>query len=92
MAGIALRDLGVLRAGMMGNARLGDQAMVSPGIIAQEAAAIFAFMPEVEKRAKLREVEQINPVMANLIRKEMDEVHKQKNRDFIAQGGGGRVI
>jgi len=54
--------------------------------VAQEAAAIFAFMPEVEKRAKLREVEQINPVMANLIRKEMDEVHKQKNRDFIAQG------
>jgi hypothetical protein len=54
--------------------------------VAQEAAAIFAFMPEVEKRGKLREVEQINPVMADLIRKEMDEVHKQKNREFIAQG------
>jgi hypothetical protein len=54
--------------------------------VAQEAAAIFAFMPEVEKRAKLREVEQINPIMADLIRKEMDEVHKQKNRDFIIQG------
>jgi hypothetical protein len=54
--------------------------------VAQEAAAIFAFMPEVEKRAKLREVEQINPVMADLIRKEMEEVHKQKNRDFIMQG------
>jgi hypothetical protein len=54
--------------------------------VAQEAAAIFAFLPESEKRSKLRDVEQINPVMASLIKKEMEGVHKQKRQEMEAQG------
>jgi hypothetical protein len=54
--------------------------------LAQEAAAILANMPEIEKRGKLREIESINPNMKKLITAEMTEVHKQQNRQFIAQG------
>jgi hypothetical protein len=63
--------------------------------IAQEAAAILANMPEITKRQKLREIEQINPNMKKLITSEMTEFHKSQNQQFIAQGqqmmqqGGG---
>jgi hypothetical protein len=54
--------------------------------IAQEAASILANMPEVMKRQKLREIEQINPNMKKLITSEMTEFHKMQNQQFIAQG------
>ena len=63
--------------------------------VAQEAAAIFAFLPETQKRQKLREVDMVNKPLADLIRKQMDEVHKQYKQDMMAQGeamvqqGGG---
>jgi hypothetical protein len=63
--------------------------------IAQEAAAILANMPEIMKREKLREIEQINPNMKKLITSEMTEFHKMQNKEFVAQGqqmmqqGGG---
>ena len=63
--------------------------------IAQEAAAILTSMPEVQKRQKLREIDQFNKPIADMIRKQMDEVNKSRNREFVAQGqaamqqGGG---
>ena len=54
--------------------------------VAQEAAAIFAFLPEVEKRAKLREVDHINKPLADLIRSQMDEVHAQHKQQAQAHG------
>ena len=65
--------------------------------VAQEAAALFANLPEIQKRQKLREVDHINPIIAGLIRSEMKKVHEQQNKDFIAQGqaamqqGGGQM-
>jgi RNA polymerase-interacting CarD/CdnL/TRCF family regulator len=43
-------------------------------------------MPLMEKRQKLREIEQMNPVVADLIRKQMGEVTKEQDRQFIMQG------
>ena len=63
--------------------------------LAQEAAAIFIHLPEMQKRQKLREVEAVNPVMKDLITSEMTKQHKAQNAEFIAQGeqmmqqGGG---
>jgi len=54
--------------------------------LAQEAAAIFAPMPEVAKRQKLREIDQINKPLADLIRTQMGEFHKQQRQEFISQG------
>jgi len=54
--------------------------------IAQEAAALFTALPEVAKRQKLREIDQINKPLADLIRSQMEQVNKQQNREFIAQG------
>jgi hypothetical protein len=54
--------------------------------IAQEAAAILAPMPDQQKKQKLREIDQINKPMGDLIRTQMDEVHKQRRQEFITQG------
>jgi hypothetical protein len=66
--------------------------------VAEEAAAMFAFMPETEKRAKLREVEQLHGVMADMIRTEMKKIHAQRRKDYVIQGqqmeqqGGGQPM
>ena len=54
--------------------------------IAQEAAALIAPMPLMEKRQKLREIEQINSIVADLIRKQIGEVTDEQDRQFIMQG------
>jgi hypothetical protein len=66
--------------------------------IAQEAAALFSPMSLVEKRQKLREIDQINKPLADMIRSQMEQINKQQNREFIAQGqamaqqGGGMAM
>ena len=42
-------------------------------------------MPEVQKRQTLREIDQFNKPIADMIRQQMGEVHKQRNRDLVAQ-------
>jgi hypothetical protein len=54
--------------------------------VAQEAGAVFANLPEIDKRQKLREVDQMSPLMGDLIRKQMSDFHKQQNAQFAAQG------
>jgi hypothetical protein len=54
--------------------------------VAQEAAAIFAHLPEIDKRQKLREIEAKNPPLKALITQAMTEFHKEENRQFISQG------
>ena len=53
--------------------------------LAQEAAAIFVSLPEMQKRQKLREVESVNPTMYSLITKEMTNLHDNRKRDAVAQ-------
>ena len=67
--------------------------------IAQEAAAIFSSLPLTEKRAKLREIDQINKPLADMIRTQMEQVNNERNREFVAQGqaamqqqGGGMAM
>lgn len=54
--------------------------------IAQEAAAVFSSLPLREKRAKLREVEQVNKPLADMIRTQMDILNNERNNAYIAQG------
>lgn len=54
--------------------------------VAQEAAAIFINLPEIEKRQKLREIEGKNKTMKELITSMMKETREDQNRRFIAQG------
>ena len=53
--------------------------------LAQEAAAIFIGLPEMQKRQKLREVEAINPTMKDLITAEMGKARKSQQVDIISQ-------
>ena len=53
--------------------------------VAEEAAAIFATLPEVEKRQKLRDIAAKNPPMKDLITKKMTEYLENRNRQAIAQ-------
>ena len=63
--------------------------------VAQEAAALLAPLPLMEKRQKLREIEQANSVIAGLIRDQIGEVTEEQDRQFVMQGrqmmqqGGG---
>jgi hypothetical protein len=54
--------------------------------IAQEAAAVFSSIPLREKRARLREIEQINKPLADMIRTQMDILNQDRNNQYIAQG------
>jgi hypothetical protein len=54
--------------------------------VAQEAAAIFINLPEIEKRQKLREIESKNKTMKELITSMMTETRENQNKQFIAQG------
>ena len=54
--------------------------------LAQEAAAILTTMPEAQKREKLREIDQMNKPIGDMIRQQMSEVNKSRNREFVAQG------
>ena len=54
--------------------------------VAQEAAAIFINLPEIEKRQKLREIESKNKTMKELITSMMTETREAQNKQFIAQG------
>jgi hypothetical protein len=54
--------------------------------IAQEAAAVFSSLPLREKRSKLREIEQINKPLADMIRTQMDILNNERNNSYIAQG------
>jgi hypothetical protein len=54
--------------------------------LAQEAAALIAPLPLREKRSKLREIEQINKPIADLIRSQLKEVTAQQDAQFIEQG------
>jgi hypothetical protein len=53
--------------------------------VAEEAAAIFVTLPEIDKRQKLRDVESKNPPMKDLITKKMSEYLKGRDRQAIAQ-------
>jgi hypothetical protein len=54
--------------------------------LAQEAAALLAPLPLRAKRGKLREIDQINKPIADLIRSQLKEVNKQQDAQFIEQG------
>jgi hypothetical protein len=54
--------------------------------LAEEAAALIAPLPLREKRQKLRNIEQINPPIADLIRSQLKEVTAQQDAQFIEQG------
>ncbi len=54
--------------------------------VAQEAAAIFVTLPEIEKRQKLREIETKNKTMKELITSMMTETRQTQDKAFIAQG------
>ncbi len=54
--------------------------------VAQEAAAVFINLPEMEKRQKLREIETVNKTMKELITSMMTETRDAQNKRFIAQG------
>jgi hypothetical protein len=54
--------------------------------LAQEAAAVLANMPEIQKRQVLRDIEMKNPIIKDLITQEMTRFHDQQNKQFIMQG------
>jgi hypothetical protein len=54
--------------------------------LAQEAAAVLANMPEIQKRQILRDIEGKSPIIKSLITDEMTNFHKDQNRQFILQG------
>ena len=71
------------------------QAFANPGVpkplnefsqLAQEAAAVFLTLPLIEKQAKLREIDQINKPLADMIRTQLELLNKEKNRGYVAQG------
>lgn len=53
--------------------------------IAQEAAALFISLPEIEKRQKLREIEGRNKTMKELITSMMSEQRGRIRRDAYSQ-------
>jgi hypothetical protein len=53
--------------------------------VAEEAAAIFVTLPEVDKRQKLRDVESRNPPMKSLIARKMTEYLENRNRQAVSQ-------
>ena len=54
--------------------------------IAQEAAAVLVSMPELDKRQKLREIDQLNKPIGDMIRSQMKEVRGQQDSQHISQG------
>jgi hypothetical protein len=54
--------------------------------LAQEAAAVLANMPEIQKRQTLRDIENKSPMIKDMITQEMGNFHKQQDKEFIAQG------
>jgi len=54
--------------------------------IAHEAAAILAPLPLGTKRQKLREIDQINKPIGDLVRSQIESVTKEQDRQFVEQG------
>jgi hypothetical protein len=54
--------------------------------LAQEAAAVLANMPEIQKRQTLRDIQDKSPMIKDMITQEMTKFHKQQDQEFIAQG------
>jgi hypothetical protein len=54
--------------------------------IAQEAAAVLVWAPEIEKRSKLREITQLNPIMGDLVRSQIEEQRNAQDKDSVMQG------
>jgi len=54
--------------------------------VAQEAAALIAPMSDTAKSQKLREIDQMNPAMGDLIRSQLDKFHRQRKQELAAEG------